>query len=276
MNKITFPGIGLNLNINKIAFKVGNMEIYWYAIIIVLAITIAIILCKTKDGKYGIKFDDILELLIYTIPVSIIFARLYYVVFNWNYYGQNIAQIFNLKNGGIAIYGALIGGSIVAYIYCKIKKIDFLNLLDYIIPTVAIAQGVGRWGNFINAEAYGTETNLPWRMGIIENGIYKDVHPTFLYESIATLIIFIILFKKSEKRKFKGEILYLYIIMYSFIRFFIEGIRIDSLMLYNIRISQILSIVLFVAFCVILSKKCKKENKSKNNWSIRKKMTYEN
>jgi len=113
-------------------------------------------------------------------------------------------------------------------------------------------------------------------MGIIENGIYKDVHPTFLYESIATLIIFIILFKKSEKRKFKGEILYLYIIMYSFIRFFIEGIRIDSLMLYNIRISQILSIVLFVAFCVILSKKCKKENKSKNNWSIRKKMTYEN
>jgi len=128
-------------------------------------------------------------------------------------------------------------------------------LLDFIAPSLAIAQSIGRWGNFINVEAYGIETKMPWRMGIFENGVYKEVHPTFLYESLATLIIFIILSKKSKKRRFEGEIFYLYIIMYSFIRFFIEGIRIDSLMLNNIRISQILSMALFVVFCIILSKK---------------------
>lgn len=255
MNKITFPGIGLEFNINKIAFSIGNIDIYWYGIMIIIAIIIAIIICKSKDGKYGIKFDNILELLIFAIPISIITARLYYVIFKWDYYGQNILQIFNLKNGGIAIYGALIGGFITCYIYCKVKKIDFLDLLDFIVPSVVIAQSIGRWGNFINVEAYGEHTNMPWRMGIIDNGVYKEVHPTFLYESIATLIIFIILSKKSKKRKFKGEILYLYIILYSFIRIFIEGIRIDSLMLYSLRISQILSIALFVIFCIILSKK---------------------
>jgi len=276
MNIIKFPEIGLNLNINKIAISIGNIDIYWYGIIIVSAIIIAMFFCKKNDSKYGMKFDNILELLIFAIPVSIITARLYYVIFKWDYYSKNIIEIFNLKNGGIAIYGALIGGIITTYIYCKIKKIDFLNLLDFIAPSLAIAQSIGRWGNFINVEAYGIETKMPWRMGIFENGVYKEVHPTFLYESLATLIIFIILSKKSKKRRFEGEIFYLYIIMYSFIRFFIEGIRIDSLMLYNVRISQILSIVLFVAFCIILSKKCIKDNKSKNNQNIRKKMTYEN
>ncbi|MBR6504799.1 MAG: prolipoprotein diacylglyceryl transferase [Clostridia bacterium] len=261
MNQITFPEIGLKLNLNKIAFTIGDIDIYWYAIIIVTAITIAVLLCPKKDGQYGIKFDNILELLIFAIPISIITARLYYVVFNLDYYSKNVFEIFNIKNGGIAIYGALIGGALTVLIYCKIKKIDFLNLLDYIIPSVALAQSIGRWGNFINVEAYGKNTNLPWRMGILEEGIYKEVHPTFLYESICTLIIFIILSKKSKKRKFKGEILYLYIIMYSIVRFSIEGLRTDSLMLYNVKISQILSIVLFVIFCIILSKKNIKKRK---------------
>jgi len=255
MNQITFPGIGLTLNINKVAFSIGNLEIYWYAIIIVIAISIAVILCKKNDGKYGIKFDNVLELLIFAIPISIITARSYYVIFNLNYYGQNTSEIFNIKNGGIAIYGALIGGIVVSYIYCKIKKINLLDLLDFIAPNIALAQAIGRWGNFVNIEAYGKETLLPWRMGIIENNIYKEVHPAFLYESIANIIIFLILSKISKKREFKGEIIYLYIIMYSFIRIFIEGIRIDSLMLYNFKISQILSLLFFVVFCIILSKK---------------------
>lgn len=252
MNKITFPELKLELNINKIALRVSNIDIYWYGVIIVSAIIIALIFCKKDDGKYGIKFDNILELLIFAIPISIIIARIYYVIFNLNYYSKNVLEIFNIKNGGIAIYGALIGGAVTTYIYCKIKKIDFINLLDFVAPYLALSQSIGRWGNFVNIEAYGEKTTVPWRMGILENGIYKEVHPTFLYESIATLIIFIILYKK---RKFKGELLYLYIILYSFVRFFIEGIRIDSLMLYNIRISQILSLALFVVFCIILSKK---------------------
>ena len=263
MNKITFPEIELELNINKIAFAIGNINIYWYAIIIVTAIAIAILICKKNEGKYNIKFNDILELLIYVIPISIITARLYYVIFNLDYYSDNILEIFNIKNGGIAIYGALIGGAITTYIYCKTKQTDFMDMLDYIIPSVAIAQSIGRWGNLINIEAYGTETFLPWRMGLFENGIYKEVHPTFLYESICTLIIFIIISKKSKKRKFKGEILYLYLIMYSFIRFSIEGIRIDSLMIYNVRISQILSIVIFVTLCITLLYKKVKNNKTR-------------
>lgn len=276
MNKITFPGIGLELNINKIAFSIGSIDIYWYGLIIVAAITISILICKKNNGTFGIKFDNILELLVYVIPISIVTARLYYVVFNLEYYSKNISEIFNIKNGGIAIYGALIGGIIIVYVYSKIRNIKLLDLLDFIASPLVLAQSIGRWGNFINVEAYGTTTLLPWRMGIISRGTYTEVHPTFLYESICTFIIFIILSKKSKKRKFQGEILYLYIILYSFTRFFIEGLRIDSLMLYKIKISQILSMVLFVVFCIILSKKSIKKYKSKKKRSIRKKMTYEN
>jgi len=164
----------------------------------------------------------------------------------------------------MAIYGGLIGGIIVAYIYCKKKKIKLLDLTDYIAPCIAIAQSIGRWGNFINIEAYGTETNLPWAMGIIENNIFKQVHPTFLYESICTLLIFIVLTLLQNKRKFSGQITYIYIILYSFARIFIEGIRIDSLMLYNFKISQILSIILFVAFCTILVYKVINYKKTKD------------
>ena len=140
----------------------------------------------------------------------------------------------------MAIYGGIIGAVITILIYCKKKNINFLDVLDYVAPFLPLAQSIGRWGNFVNVEAYGTETNLPWRMGIMENGIYKEVHPTFLYESISTLIIFIILYILYEiKRKFKGEITSLYLIMYSFVRFFIEGLRTDSLMFFDIRVSKL-------------------------------------
>ena len=167
--------------------------------------------------------------------------------------------------GGLAIYGGIIGGVATVLIYCKIKKINPLNITDCIAPGLAIAQSIGRWGNYINIEAYGYETNSFLKMQIIEGGITKYVHPTFLYESICTFIIFIILTKLCQKRKFTGQITYMYIICYSFIRFFIEGLRTDSLMLFNCRISQILSLLLFIAFVVIMIYKETKHKQMSNN-----------
>ena len=211
-----------------------------------LAFTLALIIFKKKDGKFGIKYSDIVDLCIILIPVSIICARIYYVIFSLDIYIKNPLQIFNFRSGGLAIYGGIIGGAITCLIFCKKRKVNILDLLDYIVPCLALGQAIGRWGNFVNIEAYGSTTALPWRMGIYENGKYIEVHPTFLYESIATLTIFIILTIISKKRKFKGQITYLYLIMYSFIRVIIENLRADSLMLGNIRISTLLSVIIFI------------------------------
>lgn len=234
MNQITFPLLNLKLNISQIAFKIFGFEIYWYAVIIVTAIIIAILVCKKNDGIHEIKFDTILDIAIYLIPISIISARIYYVLFNLSYYMQSPKSIFDLRSGGIAIYGGIIGGIITVIIYAKVKQLNFKDLLDYIAPALAIGQSIGRWGNFINVEAYGTETNLPWRMGLIEQGKYIEVHPTFLYESICTFIIFLILSKMQKNRKFKGQITATYLILYGIARAIIEYFRADSLMLRQI------------------------------------------
>ena len=187
------------------------------------------------------------------------------MAFSLDYYIKDPSEILSIKSGGLAIYGGLIGGIIVIAVYCKIKKIKILDITDYIAPIVALCQSIGRWGNYINVEAYGYETNLPIKMEVIENGVVKFVHPTFLYESICTLLIFILLSNLSKKRKFSGEITYLYIICYSFIRFIIEGLRTDSLMLFNFRISQILSLALFIIFSsILIYKKNKHKQLSKN------------
>jgi len=246
MKTVTFPALNLTLYINRVAFTTLGIEIYWYAILMVSAMIIAILMFKKRDGLYGIKFSNILDLLIFLIPISLIFARIYYVVFNLNYYIENPAQILNVRNGGMAIYGGVIGGAITCYLFCKKRKIDLLDLLDFLVPGLVLGQGIGRWGNFINVEAYGVETNLPWRMGIYEMGKYIEVHPTFLYESLTCFIIFIILLVIKNKRKFKGQVACTYLITYSLERALVEGLRTDSLMLGNIRVSQMLSILIFV------------------------------
>lgn len=264
MQKITFPILNLELNINKIAFTIYGINIYWYAVIIVASLILALILLKRKDKKFGIKYEDILDLSIILIPISFITARAYYVIFNLKAY-QNIQSMLNIKDGGLAIYGGIIGGVITAYIFCKKRKINLLDLLDYIAPILALGQAIGRWGNFINKEAYGAQTNLPWKMGIQIGNEIQYVHPTFLYESIATFTIFIILTKMSKNRKYAGQITYYYIIMYSFIRAIIEQLRIDSLMLYNFRISRdiINSII-----CSILHNNIEKRNKTQKDTKI--------
>lgn len=270
MQIVSFPEIGLTLKLHKIAITIGKFSIHWYAILIVLSFMLALFFFYKNNGKFEIKFNDILDLMLYLIPISIISARIYYCIFKADYYLKNPLQIFNIQSGGLAIYGGIIGGAITCYIFCKKRKLNFLSLFDYITPYLALGQAIGRWGNFINVEAYGTETSLPWRMRILENGIYKEVHPTFLYESIADFVIFIILVclnsnKAKQKYKFTGKTTYIYLILYSLARFFIEGLRTDSLMLYNIKISQILSLAIFVVCSILLMKKTQLNRKIDRN-----------
>ena len=257
MNKVVFPGINLNLEIDNIAFSIFGVEIYWYAIFIVSAIIIALLILKKRDGLYEIKYDDVLDLALFVIPISILSARLYYVLFNIEDYINNPIGILELRTGGLAIYGGIIGGVITCIIFCKYRNIKILDLLDLIAPTLALGQAIGRWGNFVNIEAYGTETILPWRMGIYEFDEYVEVHPTFLYESIATFILFIILIRIGDRRKFAGQITCLYFIGYGFARMIIEGLRTDSLMIGTIRVSQILSLVLMLGASIIYVKRNK-------------------
>lgn len=237
--------------ISRVAFTIAGIDIYWYAVLIVSAIVIGIIWSLLKSGRYNIKFDTILDLCIFMIPISILCARAYYVIFNFNYYTSNPLEILDFRNGGLAIYGGIIGAVITIIVFCKIKKVNILNLTDYIAPIIPLGQAIGRWGNYINIEAYGTETNLPLKMEIIENGVTKYVHPTFLYESVGNFILFLILLKISKNRKFSGQITFLYFIGYAFIRFFIEGLRTDSLMIGNIRVSQLLSLIIFIICTVV-------------------------
>lgn len=146
MNTITFPGLNLNFNISRIAFSVNNIDIYWYAILMVSAFVIALIIFKINDGKLNIKFSDILDLSIYVIPISILSARLYYVLFNMNQYVESPLEIFDIRNGGLAIYGGIIGGVIACYIFCKKRKINVLDLLDYIVPCLALRTGYRKMG----------------------------------------------------------------------------------------------------------------------------------
>ncbi len=260
MKEIAFPGLNLKFQISSIAIKIGNIPIYWYAIFIVFAIIVAMLFCKKDDKKYGIYFQTILEIFVFVIPISIITARLYYVLFKLDYYLQNHIEIFRIKDGGLAIYGGILGGVITIVFYCKKKHINVLDVLDYIAPYLALGQAIGRWGNFFNMEAYGSKTSIFLRMGIVENGKYIEVHPTFLYESIADFFIFLFLYKIRNKIKYKGQITYLYIMLYALIRIFIEGLRIDSLMLGKFRISQLISVLLFIIFSILLLVKRKNKN----------------
>lgn len=232
--------------LSRVAFSMFGVDIYWYAIFITIAILIGYIWAMVHDGKFKIKYDDVFTLSIFMIPIAVICARIYYVIFSWDYYSSNIEEIFNFRNGGIAIYGALIGAIATIIVFCKIKKIKVVDIFDYLAPIIPLCQAIGRWGNYVNIEAYGTETSGPIKMEIIEDGITKYVHPTFLYESVGNIILFFVLYRLYKNRKFSGQIACAYFIGYAFIRFWVEGLRTDSLMLGNIRISQMLSLVLFI------------------------------
>ncbi|MEG2858244.1 MAG: prolipoprotein diacylglyceryl transferase, partial [Clostridia bacterium] len=200
--------------------------------------------------------DNFIDALIWAVPVAIIFARLYYVAFNFEPYRNDPIKILYIWEGGIAIYGSIIGAIAAMAVYCKVKKISLLSMLDLGVLGLLIGQTIGRWGNFVNGEAYGTATNLPWRMEIfdVESMSRMAVHPTFLYESLWNIIGFILLHFRSKKRRFKGEIFLLYTAWYGFGRGLIEGLRTDSLyfMGTGLRVSQFLGFATCLIAVVIL------------------------
>ena len=242
--------------INPIAFNLGPIQVHWYGIIIAFAVFLAVILAVKEGTKRGLEEDYFYEYLLWALPVALICARTYYVIFEWPYYAQHLDEIYRIWDGGIAIYGGLIGALIVLVVYCRCKQISPWLFLDVIAPTVILAQGIGRWGNFINQEAHGESTTLKFLQNlhlpqfIIQQMQIKGVYyqPTFLYESLWDILGFVILISLRHRPKLfkRGEIFFSYVIWYSFGRFFIEGMRTDSLMLGVLRVSQWLSAILFI------------------------------
>ena len=225
---------------DRVAFTIFGIDVMWYGVLIATGMLIGIALAVREAKRVGISEDDVLNIAIIAIPVAIICARLYYVIFSWDYYSQNPGEIFNIRGGGLAIHGGLIGGILTGFIYAKVKKLDFFKTADAVMVGMPLAQAIGRWGNFINGEAHGGPTSLPW--GIMVDGV--KVHPTFLYESIWDFGIFLfIMFYMRKKKTYEGEVIVSYITLYSIGRFFIEGLRTDSLMFGPIRMAQFISLV---------------------------------
>ena len=251
MGTIEFPGLGLKFYISREAFRVFGIPIYWYGIIIAFGFLLAVLLGMRSSKKFGIDPDTIIDLVLFAAPVAIVTSRLYYVIFSWEDFKDNLWDIFNTRKGGLAIYGAIIGAIVVAYIFAKKRKIGVLNLFDFGAPYLILAQGIGRWGNFVNQEAYGTTTNLPWGMTGSDIGP-NPVHPTFLYESLWDFAVFFFLIWYRKRKKVDGEVFFLYMILYGFGRFWIEGLRTDSLMLGNIRICQFLAALFVIVMSIIL------------------------
>jgi phosphatidylglycerol:prolipoprotein diacylglycerol transferase len=231
----------------------------WYGILVAVGIfSVVFVILKRAPKYHGMSSDRTLNIAIFAIIGGVIGARLYYVIFSWEYYSQDLARIFQLREGGLAIHGGLLGGLIVGLIVCRIYKEKPLNVFDLCFTAIPLGQAIGRWGNFFNSEAHGGPTDLPW--GIIVDGV--KVHPTFLYESIWCLLLFFLLLYIDSNRKFVGQTFLLYCILYSAERFVVEGLRTDSLMLFgSFRQAQVLSLVVIIVCLIIYIRKWKRGGK---------------
>lgn len=258
MFHVSFPGLGLEFTINRVAFSIGSFSIYWYAICIASGVVLALLYAYFNAKRFDVNLDKLINCFIVGMVTSIIGARLYYVAFRWEYFSQNPMDILNIRDGGIAIYGAIIGALLGGLIVAKIQKMKLLPVLDLAMICFLIGQAVGRWGNFMNQEAYGTETDSLFRM-VSEGTNGVAVHPCFLYESVWCALGVLVLHIFSKKwQKYYGQVALLYMVWYGLERTFVEGLRTDSLYLpfmigdYQPRVSQVLSLVLVVAGIVML------------------------
>ena len=247
---ITFPGLGIEIDPSQ-GFTIPGtqFEIKWYGVIIAVGVLLAVLYAMRRAKEFGLTGDDILNMLLVGLPCAIVGARLYYVIFEWDrFFGAGIPwyQFLNIREGGLAIYGGVIGASLALILYCglsKKRRAKMLPSFDIIGLGLLIGQAIGRWGNFFNREAHGGVTDSFLRMGIIENGQLIYVHPTFLYESLWNLIGLVLIHFLSKKRKFDGQVFLYYIIWYGLGRAWIEGLRTDSLYWGPFRVSQVLAAV---------------------------------
>ncbi len=279
INEVFFPGLGLDFTLNRVAITLFGKPIYWYAVIIVTGFLLAWLYCSRKGPKLGVSGDDLVDMLIFAVPFSLIGARLYYIIFYLDLYKNpdgslDFWAMVRTWDGGLAIYGAVIAGAIVLYFVCRYKKIPFLAFADLGAFGLLIGQCIGRWGNFVNVEAYGGVTTLPWRMcspkiagelfgqGLVDAAGYQQVidgtlgvHPTFFYESVWNLVGFFLLVLISRRlRKFDGQLFFTYLVWYGIGRGIIEGLRTDSLYFMNtpIRVSQVLGFASALVGIVLL------------------------
>lgn len=275
MPEIWFPNLGIEIDhLSRVAFSLFGLDVYWYGIFIGCGIILGTALCMRYMKKIGGNPDDILDFMVYGILLCIVGARLYYVVFSWDQYKDNLMDIFNLRKGGLAIYGGIIAALIFGIFFVKKRKLDFWETADIMIPYVPLGQAIGRWGNFFNREAFGGYTDGLFAMryqlsqvsqsnlnqDIIDNAVvvegvkYIQVHPTFLYESLWNLGVFIALLLLRKSGRFKKGILPWYLILYGIGRTWIEGMRTDSLYLFgsSIRVSQALSFLMVIAGVMLL------------------------
>lgn len=253
---------GIHMKINPVAFTIpigGGWNVYWYGILIALGFFGALLYAYINARRYELNFDRLCDVIIVAVPISIISARAYYLLF----YQKSFTDFWNIHGGGMAIYGSVIGAAVTAIIMCKIRKVNLFSALDIAATGFLLGQAVGRWGNFFNQEAFGAATGSSVFGMTSENveaelGVGKLAHPCFLYESIWCLIGFFVLNHFSKKRKYPGEIALLYCVWYGFGRAVIESFRTDSLMLGSLRVSQLLSVVICLAAAAVLIIKSKR------------------
>ncbi|NLM10187.1 MAG: prolipoprotein diacylglyceryl transferase [Clostridiaceae bacterium] len=265
MHNISFPKLGLEINLDPEVFSLGPITVYWYGIITALAFLVIIIGILKNSEKYGLKQDDLIDLMLITTPIGIICARIFYVLVNWDFYKNNLSEVYKIWHGGLAIYGGIIGGIITIYLFCRARKISTLKLLDHIVVYLVLGQVIGRWGNFVNQELFGPNTDLPWGMtgDIIQRtianspsqfpGVDPDlpVHPLFLYESLWNLVAFFVLIWFRKRKKMDGEVFSLYMISYGMARFAIDSLRFD-LKVGDVNVNRVIGILFAVAFIIVL------------------------
>jgi len=249
---------------DPIAFNVLGLSIRWYGILIAMGMMVAIILANFTSKLKDLNYDELLNITIISFPIAIIGARAYYVIFEFGQYKDNLIDVFNIREGGLAIHGGIIFGMAAAYLYTRYKKENLLEFADVAAPSIIIAQAIGRWGNFFNSEAHGGPVSQDFISkfpNFIQNGMYIDgtyYHPTFLYESIWNVIVGLLLIYLLTKTFKRGTVFFSYIGLYSIGRFFIEGLRTDSLMFGGIRVAQLISlagVAIWIIFLLVNKKK---------------------
>ena len=258
-SEISFPSLGLTLNPPR-SFDIGPLSIHFYGLIIAIGLVLAVVYCSKRANQFGLNEDFLLDGVLCVTPVAVICARIYYCAFSWELYADNPISVLYIWEGGIAIYGSVIGAILGIIVFCKVKKVRIATVLDLVSLGFLIGQFVGRWGNFMNREAFGAETDSFLRMGLMKatTGEVTYYHPTFLYESLWNFAGFVILHFLSKKRRYDGQIALGYLVWYGLGRAFIEGLRTDSLYIGPFRISQLLaagSCVIALAVLVILGRK---------------------
>ncbi len=257
---------------NPVLFTIGNFEIRWYSVLILTGVVLGYIIAEKEAKRFRFNTDFLFNMFFYALIFGIIGARLYYVAFNWSSYASNPVSILYVWEGGLAIHGGIIAGLITMYLYCKKYDVSLIRVLDFVCPSLILAQAIGRWGNFFNGEAHGPATTLLALQnkhipdfiikGMQINGVYYE--PTFFYESLWCLLGFIIMLivRRSKKTKI-GTLTAIYLMWYGIGRFFIEGMRTDSLMLGGFRVAQIISIIMFIIgllAIMIISRKSRYED----------------